>query len=132
LISLLCQIQITLDPFLNEEPMVVSFPNPAFNEALRLAQGTTKWTKRTTKTTRHLAREPLAPTVLRVVLDKISLAFAALTLRVTRRATLNELAESSTLRYFVNALAVMPPRLVDLRYRLAELPPRSTPCSNRC
>lgn len=112
--------------------MVASFLNPAFNKALRLAEETEKWTKRTTKATPHLAPDPLAPTGLRVVLDKINLAFVALMLRVTRRAMLNELAEISTLSCFVNLLAVMPLRLVVLRYRLANLPPRLTPCSNRC
>ena len=115
--------------------MVASFLNPAFNEALRLAEETEKWTKRTKRTTKatpHLAPDPLAPTGLRVVLDKINLAFVALMLRVTRRAMLNELAEISTLSCFVNLLAVMPLRLVVLWYRLADLPPRLTPCSNRC
>jgi len=109
--------------------MVASFLNPAFNEALRLTEETEKWTKR--KATPHLAPDPLASTGLRVVLDKINLAFVALMLRVTRRAMLNELAEISTLSCFVNLLAVMPLRLVVLWYRLADLPPRLTPCSNR-
>jgi hypothetical protein len=66
------------------------------------------------------------------VLDKTNLDLDMATPRVTRRAMLNELAETSTRTCSVNVVAEITLRLVTLRSPLANLPLKSTPCSNKC